>query len=75
VHRRKRNLEYRFKKTGSAKDLQTFNTHLNLNDRELRKSKSFFFSKTLSGNSVAAHVSPLHGLPAFPRKLQAQTAL
>jgi len=51
IRRRKRKLEHRFKKTGSAKDFQSFKTHLSLYVRELRKSKSSFLCKTLSSNS------------------------
>ncbi len=51
MRREKRKLEHRFKKTGSAKDLQVFKTHLKLYVHELRKSKSSFFCKKLSKNS------------------------
>jgi len=48
MRRRKRRLEKRFKRTSSEKDFQTFKVHLRLYVRELRKSKSSFFFKTLS---------------------------
>jgi len=51
MRRRKRKLEKRVKKTGSEKDFQIFMAHLSLYVRELRKSKSYFFHKTLSKSS------------------------
>jgi len=46
MRRTKRKPEHRFKNTGSAKYRQTFKTRLSLDVRELRKSKSSFFSVT-----------------------------
>jgi hypothetical protein len=50
MRRKKRKLEGRFKKTGSAQDFQTFKAFLSQYVCELRKSKASFFYKKLSSS-------------------------